>query len=122
MFYVKQEGRCLFTKYIFCQNQILMGALHCFILTSKTVLFLLVYSSTADLLLLLLAMKRKERLGEAGGRGQRGALVIYLCLFYLFYFTHNLINAFLLSKTFQRTSAEPYEGLRLSFGCTKVLD
>lgn len=52
MFYRKQERRYLFTKHIFCQNCILMRALHCYIRPSKNVLFLLVYSNTADLFLL----------------------------------------------------------------------
>lgn len=51
------------------------------------------------------------------------ACVLKYCWFisatYLFHFTCNLINAFLLSKTSQRTSAEPYEGLRLSLTAQK---
>lgn len=51
--------------------------------------------------------EKKEKIG----RMVRGALIIKFYLFSLFHFTGNLINAFLLSKTSWRTSAEPYTGL-----------
>lgn len=116
-FYGKQEGRHLFTKCIFCQNQILMGQFHCFILTSLNILLLLVHLNIDDYVIISANVScEKKSLGEWLVGGIFTDLPLSLC------FIRNLVNVFQLSKTFWRTLAEPYKGLRLSVYYTKILD